>query len=68
MALGIQLGIVDKTLSSYFLLTFLLYKNGSICRWDVGFKLEKVGMHVLVVYRDMLDCMKDDQVFTKLCS
>lgn len=30
-------------------------------RWDVGFKLEKVGMHVLVVYRDMLDCMKDDQ-------
>lgn len=30
-------------------------------RWDVGFKLEKVGMHVLVVYRDMLDCMKGDQ-------
>ncbi|CAI9088580.1 OLC1v1022948C1 [Oldenlandia corymbosa var. corymbosa] len=30
-------------------------------RWDVGFKLEKIGMHVLVVYRDILDCMKDDQ-------
>lgn len=31
-------------------------------RWNVGFKLETVGTHVLVLYRDQLDNMKDDQV------
>ncbi|XP_047982231.1 uncharacterized protein LOC125223231 isoform X2 [Salvia hispanica] len=30
-------------------------------RWNVGFKLETVGTHVLVLYRDQLDNMKDDQ-------
>ncbi|KAI3466406.1 hypothetical protein Pfo_023069 [Paulownia fortunei] len=30
-------------------------------RWNVGFKLESVGTHVLVLYRDQLDNMKDDQ-------
>ncbi|XP_051135099.1 serine/threonine-protein phosphatase 7 long form homolog [Andrographis paniculata] len=30
-------------------------------RWNVGFKLESVGKHVLVRYRDQLDNMKDDQ-------
>ncbi|EPS71928.1 hypothetical protein M569_02828, partial [Genlisea aurea] len=30
-------------------------------RWNVGFKLESVGTHVLVLYRDQLDNMKDEQ-------
>ncbi|KAL3821144.1 hypothetical protein ACJIZ3_007049 [Penstemon smallii] len=30
-------------------------------RWNVGFKLESVGTHVLVLYRDQIDNMKDDQ-------
>ncbi|CAI9756804.1 unnamed protein product [Fraxinus pennsylvanica] len=30
-------------------------------RWNVGFKLDSVGTHVLVLYRDQLDNMKDDQ-------
>ncbi|CAA0814025.1 Serine/threonine-protein phosphatase 7 long form homolog [Striga hermonthica] len=30
-------------------------------RWNIGFKLESVGTHVLVLYRDLLDNMKDDQ-------
>ncbi|GER45959.1 aminotransferase-like [Striga asiatica] len=29
--------------------------------WNIGFKLESVGTHVLVLYRDLLDNMKDDQ-------
>ncbi|KAL6521769.1 hypothetical protein OROGR_018338 [Orobanche gracilis] len=31
-------------------------------RWNIGFKLESVGARVLVLYRDQLDNMKDDQV------
>lgn len=56
-----------EILSSILKITFcviLIDDNAFSWRWDVGFKLEKVGMHVLVVYRDMLDCMKDDQVST----
>ncbi|KAL6543076.1 hypothetical protein OROHE_010596 [Orobanche hederae] len=30
-------------------------------RWNIGFKLESMGAHVLVLYRDQLDNMKDDQ-------
>ncbi|XP_022877752.1 uncharacterized protein LOC111395817 isoform X2 [Olea europaea var. sylvestris] len=30
-------------------------------RWNIGFKLDSVGTHVLVLYRDQLDNMKDDQ-------